>query len=332
MGVFLFWLGNHSDMGQRSLEDVVGIFGHQLRALGHTAVWDPKNDKFLARETGINVVVEGFVNTSINSIIDAHSRGARFICIATEEPTELGFNHGRDREMVYRQQNFSIIGKLFEAIFHLVPGEPVAEFYSQFAPSAYVELGYAPTLCRPSAQEPAFNFGFFGSLTPRRLKILKRLARSIGTEKAVRVEATFPTQEDRDRVMREARVIVQIRKHEEMGLVSSSRCNTALHLGRPVIAEPHLLADQWKEIVHFSRRCNTCEKGAKKLPRNGFCEECVDRFFNDAMLAQAMWKTLHNTQFLLFKERMSPEHCVGRALKEVNLDLSPQKPFIPVAA
>lgn len=319
-------------MGQRSLEDVVGIFGHQLRALGHTAIWDPKNEKFLARETGINVIVEGFVNTTINIIIDAHSKGARFICLATEEPTEHGFNHGRDREMVYRQQNFSIIGKLFEAIFYLVPGEHVDKFYSQYAPSAYVELGYAPTLCRPSVHEPAFNFGFFGSLTQRRLKILKRLARHIGTEKAVRVEATFPTQEDRDKVMREARVIVQIRKYEEMGLVSSSRCNTSLHLGRPVVAESHLLSDHWNGIVHFSKRCATCEIAARKISRNGFCEECVERFLNDAVIAQAMWKGLHNTQFLLFKERMSPEYCVGRALKEVNLDLSPQKPFIPVAA
>ncbi len=329
---FLFWLGNHTPTGQRSLEDVIGIIGHSLRALGHQAVWDPANDKFLARETGINVIVEGFTDASIAAIANGHAHGARFICLATEEPTDKGFNHGRDREMVFRQQNFARAGKYFEAIFHLVPGEHVTRFYSQFAPSAYVELGYAQTLCRPSLQEPTYNFGFFGSLTPRRLKILKRLARHVGTEKAVRIEATFATQEERDKIMREARVIVQVRKWEEMGLVSSSRCNTALHLGRPVVAEPHLLADKWDGIVRFSKHCDTCAKTPKKLSRNEFCEECVASFLNDALLAQTMWRGLHHTQFSLFKERLSPEYCVGRALKETGLDLSPQKPFIPVAA
>jgi hypothetical protein len=329
---FLFWLGNHSDAGQRSLEDVIDIFGHQLRALGHNTAWDPKNDRFIARETGINVVVEGFTD-AVNSIIaNAHAAGARFICLATEEPTDKGFNHGRDREMVFRQQNFAHAGKYFEAIFHLVPGDHITKFYSQFAPSSYVELGYAPTLCRPSMQEPTFNFGFFGSLTPRRLKILKRLAKHMGTERAVRIEAKFPTQEDRDKAMRKARVIVQIRKWEEMGLVSNSRCNTALHLGRPVVAEPHLLSHEWNGVIRFSERCNTCAKEARKHSRNDFCEECVHYFLNDALLAQTMWRELHNHQFALFKTRMSPEYCVGRALKEVNLDLSPQKPFVPVAA
>ncbi|MEK7749585.1 MAG: hypothetical protein AAB277_01250, partial [Planctomycetota bacterium] len=82
-------------------------------------------------------------------------------------------------------------------------------------------------------------FGFFGSLSRRRLKILKTLARYIGSEKAIRVVSDFPTQDERDAAMRSARVILQIRKYDEMGLVSSSRCNTALCNGRPVIAEPH---------------------------------------------------------------------------------------------
>ena len=329
---FLVWLGNHTPSGQRSLEDVVGIWGHQMRALGHHVVWDPSNDKFLARETGIIVIVVGFTDFSISAIAIGHAAGARFICLATEEPTDKGFNHGRDREMVFRQQNFARAGKYFEAIFHLVPGDHVRQFYSQFAPSSYVELGYAPTLRRPSAKEPTYNFGFFGSLTPRRLKILKRLARHVGTEKAVRIESTFPSQEDRDRVMGEARVIVQVRKYEEMGLVSNSRCNTALHLGRPVVAEAHTIADKWDGIVRFSKHCSSCATNQRKRSRNDFCEDCVKNFLNDALLAQAMWRGIHNTQFSLFKERMGPEYCVGRALKEVNLDLSPQKPFVVAAA
>ena len=36
---FLFNLMNHNKVGQRSLEDVIGIIGHMLRALGHEANW-----------------------------------------------------------------------------------------------------------------------------------------------------------------------------------------------------------------------------------------------------------------------------------------------------
>lgn len=315
-------------MGQRSLEDVIGIFGHQIRSLGHHAIWDTNNDKFLARETGINVVVEGFTDASIHAIAEGHASGARFICLATEEPTPKGFNHGRDREMVRRQEKFPEAAKYFEAIFHLVPGDQVTKWYGQFAPSVYVELGFSPTLIRPTPQEPEFNFGFFGSLTNRRLKILKRLAKQIGTEKAVRIEATFATQEERDRIMRQARVIVQLRKYEEMGLVSSSRCNTALHLGRPVIAEPHLLADQWRDVVKFSSHCKACAEGRTvKLGRNDACDACLQNFFNDALMMQASWRSVHLNQFDRFVKAMSPEICVGRALHEVGLDLSPQMPY-----
>ncbi len=338
MSKFLFWLGNHSLTGQRSLEDVIGIFGQQLRALGHEAVWDPKNENFLGRESGINVVVEGFTDASINAIVEGYANGGRFICLATEEPTDKGFNYGKDREMVFRQQNFARVGKYFEAIFHLVPGDHITRFYSQFAPSSYVELGHAPTLERPSTQEPVYNFGFFGSLTRRREKILRRLARHIGTKNAVRVESSFPTQEERDKAMQESRVIVQVRKYEEMGLVSSSRCNTALHLGRPVVCEPHLLADKWKDVVRFSQFCSECADPQKrllrqrKLSRNDFCEDCVSIFLNDALITQTMWRSIHNTQFINFRERLTPEYCVGRALKETNLDLSPQRPYVAMAS
>lgn len=333
MTTFLFWLANHTLIGQRSLEDVIGIFGHQLRALGHKAIWDTANDKFLARETGINVVVEGFTDGSINALAQGYKAGARFICLATEEPTPKGFNHGRDPEMVRRQEKFPEAAKYFEAIFHLVPGNAVTQWYNQFAPAAYVELGFAPTLIRSTLEEPQYNFGFFGSLTSRRLKILKRLAKQIGTEKAVRVEATFATQEERDRIMRQARVIVQVRKYEEMGLVSSSRCNTALHIGRPVVAEPHFLADQWRDVVKFSSHCKACAEGRTvKLGRNDVCDVCLRNFFNDALMMQASWRGAHANQFERFAKTMSPEICVGRALQNVKLDLSPQIPYYGIAS
>lgn len=287
-------------MGQRSLEDVIGIFGHQLRALGHTAVWERANDKWVGGDSGINVIVEGFTPAVIDVISQGHAQGARFLCLATEEPTPKGFNHGRDAEMVRRQQMFGPAMKYFEGILHLVPGEGVTSWFAQFAPTAYVELGYAPSLIRGMDRiEPEFDFGFFGSLSNRRMKILKRLAKRIGTEKAIKIVGDFATQDDRDRQMRRARVIVQIRKHDEMGLVSSSRCNTALSIGRPVVAEPHALSKPWDEIVKFS--------------------DTLESFYDTAILVRAAWRGVHAQQLEALKTKLPPDVCVGAPLRKIGI-------------
>lgn len=292
---------NHSDLGQRSLEDVVGIWGHQCRALGHQIVWDQRNHMFLKtlEGQGMNIVVEGFTHQAIEILADAYRQGARFIILATEEPTPKGFNHGTQLEMVKRQELFPEAAKYAEGIIHLVPGEHVTRWYSQFCPAAPCELGYAPSLVRPADFEPTYDFGFYGSLTKRRLKILKKLARISGKAKAVRIIADFKDQVKRDQIMREAKVIVQIRKFEEMGLVSSSRCNTALCLGRPVVAEPHLLSKPWDEIVRFA--------------------PSLESFYNQCSMILSAWKGTHALQMEKFMTLLSPENCVGKALQQIGI-------------
>jgi hypothetical protein len=292
---------NHSSIGQRSLEDVVGVFGHQCRALGHQIVWDQRNHMFLntLNGQGMNIVVEGFTPEAIKLMAHAHGQGARFIILATEEPTPKGFNHGTQIEMVKRQETFPEAAKYADGIIHLVPGDHVTQWYGQFCPAAPCELGYAPSLVRPKDFEPTFDFGFYGSLTKRRHKILKGLAKRSGSQKAVRIIADFKDQVERDRIMREAKVIVQIRKFEEMGLVSSSRCNTALCLGRPVVAEPHLLSKPWDEIVRFA--------------------PSVESFYDQCIMVRTAWKGTHAVQMEKFKTKLSPELCVGKALHDIGV-------------
>ena len=297
--IFLVNEFNHNEIGQRSLEDVVGIFGHQLRTFGHQIVWETSNSRFLGPGQGVNIIVEGFFPYHVPIIAEAHGKGARFLMLATEEPTDKGFNHGTQEEMVVRQRVFPEVAKYFDGILHLVPGENITRWYGQFAPTAQIELGYAPTLVRNHGIVPDYDFGFYGSLTPRRLKLLKRLANKINSPKAVKIVSDFKTQTERDQLMSRAKVIVQIRKFEEMGLVSSSRCNTALHIGRPVVAEPHLLSKPWDEVVDFA--------------------STIDDFFSKAIMAKAIWKGLHGSQMDKFKKKLSPEFCVGQALATIGM-------------
>lgn len=308
---FSVWLANHSKLGQRSLEDVVGIVGHQLRALGHAVVWDESNQYFITGPGRYNLLVEGFTPPVVEIIAQYHAQGARFLCLATEEPSALGFNQGTQREMTMRQEMFPAIAPYLDGILHLVPGQHVTDWYGQFAPTAYVELGYAPTLVRRETQrDPPFAFGFYGSVSERRLKLLKKLAKRVGLPKAVRVVADFKTQTERDAVMQEAKVIVQLRKFDAMGLVSSSRCNTALCLGRPVVAEPHDLSKPWDEVIDFAE-----QKGD---------------FVNLAMATLANWRSVHARQFGAFRAKFTPEYCVGRALTEIGL--TPAQEPLPARA
>lgn len=303
MTEFLFWMANHSKLGQRSLEDVIGIVGHQLRALGHTAIWDPENKSLLPGDRGYNILVEGFTPGVVGILAQYHGQGARFVCLATEEPTPEGFNWGTQPEMRRRQEWFPLMAPYLDAIWHLVPGQQVTDWYQQYAPAAYVELGYAPSLMRVTRQRPQYDFGFYGSVSARRLKWMKKLARRSGKVDAVRVVSDFSSQDARDAAMREAKVIVQIRKFDKMGLVSSSRCNTALCLGRPVVAEPHELSKPWDEVVYFADK------------KGDFVNLCMEVLQN--------WERHWTIQVNRFAEKLGPQYCLGAAL--TSLDRAQQK-------
>jgi len=309
MTQFSFFTAMHHETGQRSLEDVVGIMGRQLIALGHQAVLDPRNEKvetavFVRPGDGINVLVEGFTRPWVEVIARARALGCRFIILATEEPTPKGFNWGTQKEMVARQDIFPEAAKHCEGILHLVPGEHVTRWYSQFAPAAQADLGFAPSLLRANGPAPDFEFGFYGSCTPRRMKILKKLARMTNAEKAVKIVHDFRSQADRDTQMRRAKVILQIRKFDEMGLVSSSRCNTSLMIGRPVVAEPHDLVKPWDEVIDFPKT--------------------MEDFYAKALLTRSMWRGVWNKQLEQFKFKMNPEFCVGEPLRRIGV-LEPKK-------
>lgn len=308
MGQTFVWnCFNHNATGVRSLEDIIEIISAQLMALGHKAAWDRSNQTVALDSHGINILAENFPNEgSVAVVARMRAQGARFIILATEEPTPRGFNHGVDPDMVRRQRMFPLLRPYIDGILHLVPGDHITRWYSQFAPAAHAELGFAPLSMRLDAPimadgrqiaEPDHDFGFFGVVTPRRERLLRALSRG---GRKVRVVSDFAPRARRDDEMRRAKVVVQIRKHEEMGLVSSSRCCTALSIGRPVIAEAHELCEPWDRVVTFagdSRR----------------------DFVRAAAGALSGWREIHAEQLARFKRVLPPEACIGRALDQIGL-------------
>jgi hypothetical protein len=286
---------NHSALGRRSIEDVIDIIGQQLRALGHEVDWDDKN--FLKESHGLNLIFESFNDDAIAEMKRVHDQGCRFLMIATEEPTPKGFNYGATLHLTQRQEAFPRAAELCEGILHLIPGDGITRWYGQYAPAAPAELGWSPGIMKPDRNlSPRWDFGFFGGVTRRREKVLKRLSRVGG----IRLEGAFRTQEERDTAMQSAKVIVQIRGQEYLGLVSSSRCVTSLALGRPVLAEPHKLSKPWDEVVRFA--------------------SSLDEFYAVAALMRSMWRGIYQQQLAKFRARLPPEYCWGEPLRRIGLD------------
>jgi len=46
----------------------------------------------------------------------------------------------------------------------------------------------------------------------------------------------------------------------------------------------------------------------------------MEGFYSAALTARAAWRGIHAAQFAKFKEKMSPEICVGRALRHVGIE------------
>ena len=287
---------NHCDIGKRSIEDLILIVSKQAEALGHTTSFWNEQNWFDYSSNSINVVLESFADNpnTIKQISAAHKHGAKFLYIATEEPGTVGFNNTGDQGMIDRQNAFAEAAKYCEGVLHLVPGQAVTDWYSQFAPSVYAELGWAPSLMRPRETTPEYTFGFFGQMSARRERILEQFAPDILVCPGILLH-----QEQRDAEMRRCKVILQIRRFDEMGLISSSRCNTALSIGRPVIAEPHPIPTWWENVVQFSNS--------------------KESFYDEAQLLAANWLEEYKRQLVRFATILTPEVCLGAPLKKLGL-------------
>ena len=289
---FRFSSFNHCREGKIIIEDITRILGCQMIELGYDVDWT-EEPSFI--DGGLNVLLESFIDEgTIPRIAEAHATGKRFLYIATEEPTSNGFNHGLEPAMIDRQNAFPEAAQYAEGILCLMPGDHVLSWYSRHAAAAYVEIGHADAMDYFGTIEPDVDFGFYGRPSWRRDQILGRLGVDL------RITSLDVPRLERDALMRRARVIVQVRANEEWGMVSSTRCATALNLGRPVIAEPHPFSKPWDEIVDFSAS--------------------LEAFYDDARGAAANWRRRHAEQHARFRERLAPERCVGAALRQIGIN------------
>lgn len=293
MFTFAFNTFNITGLGRLAMQDILSNFGRQMEALGHECFWS--DDGFAAGPDTYCVLTEGFFDNHIETMRQAYEQGVKFIIIATEAPGLTGFNAGLTDELVVRQRTFGNAARYAHAIWHTLPD--AGPWYSQFKiPTAHLEIGYSPNSVR-HPENPAgldHDYGFFGSLTERRNKMLHAFARSTVDGHRARVRyVNFDSVQNRDAAMMRCRVVLQIGAHDKMNVLSTSRCATSLHIGRPIIAERHKNPGVWADIVELVH---------------------TDVFILRAAKMHARWEAAHAEQMERFKALLPPEKCIGRTI------------------
>ncbi len=169
MAWFHFCLANHNTVGKSTLTDMIDWFKSGLRDLGHEVTCSDHDV-----ETGaINIFWERFRPGSDKEIAQA---GIVYGIIATEIPDGYAFNWRQEPEWKTRFDSFHQVASKASFIWTMI--ESTLPFYSQFCPTAYMELGFSERLV-PSYlhDKPQHDFCFFGLRTPHREVVIEKLRR-----------------------------------------------------------------------------------------------------------------------------------------------------------
>lgn len=283
---FRFFLGNHNEIGRRSLEDVIHALGAQILDLGHTA---DRSDKSV-RIDAINIISEGFTELETQQFLSHKRQGLRFILLMPESLLNNSLNDFQTPVYQERYRQFMKVAPEADAIWCLVPG--TAAKLRDLNPNAVdVELGYSPRRRRELTKEPNYDFGFFGALTAFRRETLDEFRRR---GHSLLVSRKLAPPDERDRDVANCRVILHIRASGTWKIISSSRCSTALHVGRPVVSQPVASRSIWKRIIRFS--------GSH------------DSFFDEAARVAHQWELHWQRQFAAFQRLLPAERCIGPAV------------------
>lgn len=286
---FRFFLGNHTELGRKSLEDVIHALGAQILDLGHTA---DRSDTAV-RLDAVNVVCEGFTETESDRILEMRRQGYHIILVCTEGILNNSLNNFQTEDYRIRYRELIRIAPKVDALWCLVPGT-AAVLRDLNLHAVDVELGYSPRRRRDLVWDPQYDFGFFGSVTRYRGTTMQEFGRR---GHSVYVMRNFAPPDERDRAIANCKVVLHIKATKNWKIVSSSRCSTALHIGRPVISQPIASKSIWKEIVRFSMT--------------------QESFFDDAIRLMRNWRANWHRQVDAYQRLLSADKCLGPAIDDL---------------
>jgi len=171
---FHFCTFNHDPIGRSTLADMAAWFEAGLLDLGHKVTFSDLQ----MEPQAINLLWECFRPGMGRQISET---GVKYGIIATEIPDGVSFNWREEPHWRERFNAFAEVAAGSSFIWTMV--ESTIPYYSQFCPTAFIELGFSGRLIPDYINsKPEFDFSFFGLRTPYRLEAVERIRRHAKVE------------------------------------------------------------------------------------------------------------------------------------------------------
>ena len=297
---FHFCTSNHNATGRDTLEDMYNWFYAGLSELGHRVTISQHE----IHSDAINIFWENFLPKMGNKIKETN---AIYGIVATEIPYGETFNGRSDGPWPLRWKGFSEAATGASFIWTMV--ESTVPYYSQFAPTAFVELGFSELLIpKMTNDRPDIDFSFFGLRTPYREKVIKKL------EKKAKVFCPnkFLSSEEVSNLIARTKVGLSFKQSETWPIPSPTRLGRHLMAKRglvteytPVITRQAQLISVAPENVDFAafalEKLKTWKEDA---------EIAFERFRVEMPMKSIMADVLNKTGVLALSERFSKERAI----------------------
>lgn len=250
---FHFCLANHDPVGRATLQDMFVWLEAGLTELGHRVSTSPVN----VERAAINIFWENFLPGWGTKIRETE---VRYGILATEIPDGDGFNWRRDDPWPDRWRGFPAAAAGASFIWTMV--EETVPFYSRFAPTAYVELGFSEKLIpHLTTDHPDIDFSFFGLRTPYRLAVVEKLRQHARVEWP---EGFLSAEQVNDLISR-SRIGLSFKQSDQWPVPSPTR------LGRLLMARRGIAAEHTRTLTRQGSLVPVCPEGT------GFAEFAMAR-------------------------------------------------------
>lgn len=234
---FHFCTSNHTPKGRKTLEDMYNWFKAGLHELGHRVTISSHE----VHSQAINVFWENFLLGMGDRI---KKTNVTYGIVTTEIPFGDSFNGRFDGHWPIRWKGFPEAASGASFIWTMV--ESTVPFYSQYAPTAFMELGYSKFLLpKKTIENPDIDFSFFGLRTPYREKVIAEL------EKKAKVLCPnkFLTSDEVEDLIARTKVGLSFKQSEDWPIPSPTRLGRHLMAKRGLVTERTPVITRQGELV-----------------------------------------------------------------------------------
>lgn len=230
MANFHIFTGNHGPHSQETLRDIIDPIRYTLNALGHTVV--NGHPAQIYDHGTYNIIVEYFT-PSFMEVLENMPKTVWWGLILTEWFDGQGFNKQDSHEW---KERFWWCKKMVEV--------PTCKFAWSLTPetaewakglgkkAAYLELGYVPEMLVAINSLPTYDFGFVGTITPERERLLNEISQ-YGS-----LLVCNGTKAERDIRLAMCRWSLGFKPDLPLPYPSATRGPASLYAGTPVLWEP----------------------------------------------------------------------------------------------